>query len=270
MVISQIFRGDISLGVKRVSWILSLLGLMALLALPGLASAEVYLEGFIGGVQPQNAGMNYFLAHPGTTIVEPQGLHGAYKPAVIGGVKLGTWFVKEGFLGYNYPEWMKYLGFHLGLAYHRLSNPTQESGIFSTFSSEGSVTSLAFMFNGRYGFLADSEVPFGRLQPYIAAGPAVFFTSMKPNITSATAAGQAFGIKPGNDSQTNLGYSLELGLRWMALKHVSIDVLYNFRFVRSTYSYDYNDPITGRAANIKITPANNELHSGQVGVAYHF
>ena len=37
-----------------------------------------------------------------------------------GGVKLGTWFVREGTLGFDYPDWMKYLGFYLDFKVHRL------------------------------------------------------------------------------------------------------------------------------------------------------
>ena len=39
----------------------------------------------------------------------------------MGGVKVGTWFVKEGFLGWSgYPDWMKYFGFYTDFSYQRL------------------------------------------------------------------------------------------------------------------------------------------------------
>lgn len=258
--------------------------MVALLALAGVASAEMYVEGYIGGAIPGNAGMNFFISHPGTNRVESNDPIGSYAPAVIGGVKVGTWFVKEGVLGFNYPDWMKYLGFYLDFSYHRLDNPDQgayttASGLPlssirrpSAFSSEGTATTLAFMFAGRYGFLQDSEVPFGRLQPYFGVGPAVIFTSMKPRFLTQTVDGQFFGVKPGNESAANLGFCGELGFRWMALQNVSIDVFYTFRYVRPTYKYNYTDPVTGLPTSFQITPGSggNDLHSAQVGVAYHF
>lgn len=269
---------------QKLFGILGLLAMVALLALAGAASAEMYVEAYIGGVQPGNAGDQFSTTHPGTTLHEFHNPIGIYDPAVIGGMKVGTWFVKEGVLGFNYPDWMKYLGFYLEFSYHRLDNSNQGAHTTisdlthnnahspSLFSSEGTATTLAFMFSGRYGFLQDSEVPFGRLQPYIGVGPAVIFTSMNPQILTQTFAGQYFGVKPGNQSAANLGICGELGFRWMALKNVSVDVFYTFRYARPTYNYNYNDPVTGLPTSFQITPGSggNDLHSGQIGVAYHF
>lgn len=96
---------------------------------------------------------------------------GNIDPAVVGGLKVATWFVKEGFLGMNYPDWIKDLGFYLDFSYHRLNfsqvtgiwrNPTVPESFLDTFSSKGNAVTLAFMFAARYGFFPDSEVPFGR------------------------------------------------------------------------------------------------------------
>lgn len=270
------------MNVKKLCAILGFL-ILALTSLPGPASAEMYVEGFIGGVQPGNSGDVFITKHPGTNFNELNNPIGIYNPQVIGGMKVGTWFVKEGILGFNYPDWMKYLGFYLEFSYHLLNNPPQGAHVTaftpttsisrpSTFSSEGMATTLAFMFSGRYGFLQDSEVPFGRLQPYIGVGPAVIFTSMNPQFSTQTINGQFFGVKPGNQSAASLGICAEFGLRWMALKNVSLDVFYTFRYIRPTYKYDYIDPITGAPTSFEVTPGSggNEIHSGQVGVAYHF
>jgi opacity protein-like surface antigen len=269
---------------RKFAVILGVLALVAFLSSPVPAKAEVYFEGFLGGVQPMNAGMDFFTIHPGTGLWEYQNPQGNYNPAVIGGLKLGTWFVKEGFLGYNYPDWMKYLGFYFEFSYHRLDNPDQPAntnptgvGTFnptpiSRFSSKGGVATLAFMFAGRYGFLPDKEVPFGRLQPYVGIGPALFFTSMAPSLFSGARNGQTFWVQPRSQTVTTLGICVDLGLRYMVLKNVSFDIFYNYRYARPTYEYNYADPITGAPSKWEITPGcgGNGMHSGQIGVSYHF
>lgn len=268
---------------KKLYGVLGVLAVLALLALPGPAGAEMYVEGFLGGVQPGNSGNQFFTNHPGTNMYEFHNPIGMYDPQVVGGVKVGTWFVKEGFLGYDYPEWMKYFGFYLEFSYHRLDNSHQAAHTIaynlnntrfrpSSFSSEGTATTLAFMFTGRYGFFPDNETPFGRLQPYISVGPAIIFTSMNPQIFSQAFNNTYYGVKPGNDSAANLGICAELGFHWMALRNVSIDVFYNFRYVRPKYSWNYIDSLTGARTSFEMTPGSggNELHSGNVGVSYHF
>ena len=119
---------------------------------------------------------------------------GKTDPSIIGGVKLGTWFVHDGFAGYSgFPDWMKYFGFYTDFSYQSLEMPTQRLTGFNFFNPgasevagnpqlSGHATTWASMFAGRYGFFPDSEVPFGRLQPYVAVGPAVMFTSMDPKL----------------------------------------------------------------------------------------
>jgi hypothetical protein len=123
----------------------------------------------------------------------------SYHPAFVGGLKIGTWFVKEGFLGFNYPDWMKYFGFYLDLSYHRLNirGPVNveeydvvggittldsEDTRSGTIKADGRVVTLAFMFAARYGFFPTPEVPFGRLQPYVGVGPAILITSLNPTL----------------------------------------------------------------------------------------
>ncbi|MBI4962377.1 MAG: hypothetical protein HY913_03800 [Desulfomonile tiedjei] len=199
----------------------------------------------------------------------------------MGGVKLGTWFVKEGFLGMYYPYWMQYFGFYLDFMMHRLNFRQQSGRSFTTisvggvsvtapgsftFSSEGVAPTLAFMFAARYGFLPDSEVPFGRLQPYVAVGPAIMFASQQPTFIF-----NDLGVGRDLESQSSavICLAVEAGLRWMALKNVSIDVSFKYRYAEPSFSYTFLTPITQQRATLTLDPTFH-LFSGQIGAAYHF
>ncbi len=278
--------------VLRVKWVLLLL--VVLLAMPGLARGEMYVEAYLGGMQGANAGMNATSNHPGGLFqtVEQHDISGKLDPAVIGGLKIGTWFVKEGFLGMNYPDWMKYFGFYLDFSFHRLNFRNQSGkttaydnflniprgsvGTTNLFFSEGTAATLAFMFAGRYGFLPDSEVPFGRLQPYVAVGPAILFTTQHPRLSStsywltiAPPVPFPYSLKPHSDSSVNIALALDAGIRYMCLKNVSLDLSFKYRYARANYTYSYVDPLDGTQQGFSLNP-NYNLFSAQMGAAYHF
>ena len=76
---------------------------------------------------------------------------------------------------------------------------------------------MALHLVGRYGFLPDQEVPFGRLQPYVGIGPGLV-------VLYAEA-----------DSAKNFGMEVEAGLRYMFTKHLG-----------GFLEYKYQPPMGGR------------------------
>lgn len=296
---------------------LSVLGVLLVAALalhPGPALSEVYVEAYLGGVQGANAAMS-----PSHTASDSFslgtfsssysfGIPGRLDPAFMGGLKIGTWFVPEGFLGYRYPGWMKYFGFYLDFMVHRL-NFRRQTGSYTnnilingvpaggpgaglptfagdmTFFSDGLAPTLAFMFAARYGFYPDNEVPFGRLQPYVAVGPAILFASQSPTIHRYTAKIQYGSPNPpsisrgtslisGFRSDATICLAVEAGLRWMALKNVSLETSFKYRWAQPSFSSDFRDPLlmVDGVRPLHTLTFNPSLHlfSFQVGAAYHF
>jgi opacity protein-like surface antigen len=272
--------------MKRAKIFVAAMAVLAMLA--GAVQAEVYVEAYLGGnftpSTSQTIGVNHNV--PGFPIGEQLGTQGMVDGAFQGGLKIGTWFVKEGFLGFNYPDWMKYLGFNLDFSYHRVVFKDQRwtsnvntfpggsfalpAGFLNTgFNSEGNAATLAFMFAFRYGFFPDSEVPFGRLQPYVAVGPAILFSSQQPQIRSYSIFLGPYTAAPDSESSVDIALAAEAGLRYMALKNVSIDLSFKYRYAKPTYSYSFNNQNTFFNTSFSMKPTFNFL-SLQVGAAYHF
>lgn len=257
-----------------------------LFVMPVGAKAEMYVEAYLGGLFAGDLSDTQTI-HVGNGNNVRGNFPGVAQPAVLGGLKVGTWFVKEGFLGYNYPDWMKYLGFYVDFCFHRLdlknqnfsSNTYNAAGALlsnntNDFKSEGTVATLAFMFAARYGFFPDSEVPFGRLQPYVAVGPAIMFSSQQPAIRVFDGAGGAAGtsIDPASRNSTDIALAVDAGIRYMALKNVSIDASFKYRWANPSFSYDGQAALVGGGntpVNFNYQPTYN-LFSFQLGAAYHF
>jgi opacity protein-like surface antigen len=307
--------------MRKQGGIWLIVALALLLALPTAGQAEMYGEVYLGGVQGLNTPIkgNFTGSIPGAGFgvdwtdryIGSFSNSGQFKPAVQGGVKLGTWFVREGTLGLDYPDWMKYFGFYLDFKVHRLvyernsGNGTfTGAGAFnfgpitiadrasfagnSTFTGEGLAPTLAFMFAGRYGLLPDSEVPFGRLQPYLAVGPGVMFISQSSKIGYLGNVGgaQTFSIlnvpivsnpfttgvnmsAKDSDHTVAVCLAVDAGVRYMCFQNVSIDLFFNYRFAKPTFSATFPDPVTGISHSFSWSPTYHLL-SGNLGVAYHF
>ena len=269
--------------MKKVYGMLGVLLLVSAL-LVGPAAAEMYIEAYLGGTAAGNMSNNQTVAIPGDGSAVGR-FPGQAALSVLPGLKVGYWFVPTGFLGYNYPDWMKYFGVFTDFSYQRMDIMEKGFGVRASsflltpsntqffngyFKTEGTVVTWAFMLSGRYGFLPDSEVPFGRLQPYVAVGPAIFFSTQEAklvlnniNMNRALLGGSAMG----SQGSINIGLAVECGLRYMCLKNVSLDASFKYRYARPSFKYTWQDQSVLATTTLK---PEYDLFSGQLGVAYHF
>jgi len=113
--------------------------------------------------------------------------------AASAGVSVGTWFNYWNDVHPIFP----YLGFSLNYMYQDMeygpncgcyceeySIGGQDFNLAgnSRFRSNGSLNTLGFMFNGRYGFLPDDQLPFGRMEVWGGVGPSLNFVNQTPTV----------------------------------------------------------------------------------------
>lgn len=258
----------------------------------GMAPAETYVEGYIGSnftvTAPNPLELDVNPAYRGPTKVRLE-YPTTVSSAVIGGAKLGTWFSKQGFPGFDYPDWMKYLGCYLdfnihGLDYYReigsrrmdiTPSPPFLHFQHYKFLGHGNLITLGFMFAFRYGFFPREKVPFGKFQPYVAVGPALLITSYEPTLmfqpNNNYELFPVYNIPREFTSSTrthvSLGLATELGLRYMLTRFLSVETSCKYRYARPSLAYDLE--IDGFTHHFRFAPQFN-LFSIQVGVAYHF
>jgi opacity protein-like surface antigen len=105
---------------------------------------------------------------------------------------------------------------------------------------------------GRYGFLPDEEVPFGRLQPYVGIGPC--FVVLYEEV----------------DSAKNFGIDVMGGVRYMFTKHISafVEYKYNHQWDVEIDAHPFYLPngTEGRG----VAHLDFDCHKVVMGVAYHW
>jgi|UniRef100_A0A7V6A529 hypothetical protein len=288
--------------MKKITVFVMALGLIALTA--GTAPAEMYVEMYFGNnfavTSPNPLELNFNPNYKGpfnTSLEFPRTLISSF---LFGG-KAGIWFSKQGFPQLDFPDWMKYLGFYLDLSYNGFDKSalvdktigTRRMNIFPSpyphyqqyqFSVNrgSSITSLAFMFACRYGFFPTEKVPFGKVQPYVAVGPALFITGISPNFRFQPSAFEVIPIYGSEDRTVPLSYTTvvtpgletELGVRFLFTRKngppgraISFETSVKYRYYQPSLSYDLD--AEGFTHRLKFSPQFN-LFSIQAGVGYHF
>ncbi|MBM4275968.1 MAG: hypothetical protein FJ134_16135 [Deltaproteobacteria bacterium] len=258
-------------GERRTCKVIGILGLtLALVMLSGSAQARMWVGAQIGAnfAASQDVTMN----DTGDVVVWK---NARVEPAVIAGLTIGYDFVREGFLGYNYPDWMKYFSFAVDFTYNRYD--MREQFLSGTINGdlgkisfpdinnldgarvEGTMAVLSFLFFGKYGFFPDAEVPFGRLQPYLGVGPGIMFSSVD-------GFKDVGGLGLGSASSVDIALVTEAGVRYMALKNVSLDLGFRYRYGAPSYSIT-GAAFPGQTVNIKF---DTHQFSALFRVGYHF
>ena len=109
----------------------------------------------------------------------------------------------------------------------------------------------------RLPLIRNEEMPHGGLQPYIAAGPAVFITRAKHT-----------GVEPPNqsDSDVSLGVKVGAGVNYQITKLIGIFGGYRYTRFRSSLSYRDETP----SPSIETFKATFDTHQLIAILSLHF
>jgi hypothetical protein len=250
--------------MKKKMYVLGVAALVAaMLALSGVAQSAMWVGAELGGNFPLSGSVKGDIG-PFNGSLSGVG----YQPSVIGGAMIGYDFVNTGFGAYAWPDWMQYFSFATDITYNKF-NIRGGQTVDATFQGVnfGNVTfgnnqylkgyqvTWTFLFMAHYGFLRDSEVPSGRINPYIGVGPAILWSGFENP--------SGFGGHGAN--AVNVALIVEPGIRWMCLPNVSIDTAMRYRY--AVPSYDLGDvPFVG---NVTLRPTLHQL-AFLVRANYHF
>jgi len=214
---------------------------------------EFYVGGFAGGsfVGPTARNWNINIPDGAFNLTDMK-----YNVGVVGGLKFGYFCDKFPYAGLEAET--NFTRNDIRMQNVNVSPAISGSSIASVPAQRLYIWTMALKLMGRYGFFKDQEVPFGRLQPYVGIGPGFVV------------------IYGQNDSAKNFSLELQAGLRYMALKKVSIFAEYKF-------SQQWNVELEGQELREPLGPLGDpaligrgkakfdfDSHKFAVGVAYHW
>jgi opacity protein-like surface antigen len=229
---------------QKISFLLSLLLITAVsFTLPGVGGAAMWI-GAQGG--PNFVADGDVKASFGSADIARL-KYVKTDPSFLGGVTIGYDFVKEGFLGRDWPNWMKYFSLALDLTYNNFSQPAQDVQAVIPSNpprreftihidrANGYILELSLLFIAKYGFLPTPELPFGRLIPYVGVGPGIVFSVVD------TSSG-AFFADNSSDS-CEMAIFTEAGVRYMVWRNISLDAAFRYRYVFPSYDRNYDSTV---------------------------
>jgi len=171
---------------------------------------EFYFGGFAGVSLVNTANWSFEpIRSPAGLELQTAAKNVSTDPGPVGGIKVGYFF-----------DSIPYLGFEGEGSIASNNRPQQQvtvkppisNGPVLTEAQGNLIWTMALHIMGRYGFLQDKEVPFGRLQPYIGIGPGLAMLYFQ------------------NDSAKNFSLDTEVGVRYYFTKNLA--ALIEFKYIK--------------------------------------
>jgi outer membrane protein W len=239
---------------QKAICVLSLALSMGILVYPHDGSAEWYGDAYAGAVWTANTDLTVNSSLGTTTTYQDLDVHNNWTA----GGRVGYWLNKEK---------MDWLGFGLDVFFfHVKTPPGQQVGVIG---SGGTTTQFAHWSLPAWGIgfdvlrlrlplLRDEQFTHGRVQPYIAAGPAVFITY----------AGQNTFVQPDgqNSTDASIGAKVDAGATVMITKRIGAFAQYRFTHFTTELDYQNNTP----ALATETFKTTYDSHHVMVGVSTNF
>jgi opacity protein-like surface antigen len=247
-------RGSTIMNFRNAVGVVSLALCVGIVAYPRDGSAEWYGDAYAGAVFTSNTDLTVTSTLGTTTTYQNLDIHNTWTA----GGRGGYWLDKEK---------MDWLGFGMDVFFfHVKTPPGQKVGVTgtgggSTQFAHWSLPAWGIGFDVlrlRLPLLRDEQFVHGRLQPYLAAGPAIFVTY----------AGQNTFVQPSGQTSTDVsgGAKVDAGLTVMVTKQIGAFAQY--RFTHFTTNLDYQNTTPALATETFGTTYNS--HHVIVGLSLRF
>jgi len=196
---------------------------------PAPASAEFFVDLYVGGAFTYYDDLS---ANFGATFQLLEDVE--YDDSVIFGGRIGYWFERPLFnrlnfgLGVDVSWWEPDVDFQTVDGTQAIGG-LAASGTFSVLPIDISVVAVSLDLMFRWPVFVSPEFPRGRLQPYLAVGPAVFFTEAEDSGNFAPA--------NQSDSDTTVGFKFGAGVAWHLLKNLAVFGEYRFTYFSPEWNF---------------------------------
>ncbi|MGA9753829.1 MAG: hypothetical protein WBV23_01660 [Desulfobaccales bacterium] len=227
---------------------------------PRLMNGEFYAGGFLGAAFTPSQTLQYLSGvtlNGGPNGSGPAGFAGSAKlynnqfaNSLTGGVKFGYFTHAVPYLGLEVESCVN--NSYVNRRTLSMSPPIQGFNRAAVPNDFWIDWTTALHIVGRYGFLPDQEVPFGRLQPYVGIGPA--FIVLYEEV----------------DSAKNFGVDVMAGVRYMIATHVSAFVEYKFNYQWAAEIEDHPFYLPNGTVGRNMATLDFANHKIVAGIAYHW
>lgn len=222
-----------------------------------ILNGEFYAGGYLGAAFTPGQDLSYsdgIILNNGVS--RPTGTGAAtlfnnqFNTSLVGGIKFGYFFHSVPYLGLEAES--SYNNSSVNRQHLTINRPIQGYSVATVPQDSWGNWTNAIHIVGRYGFMKDKDVPFGRLQPYLGIGPALVV------------------LYEDIDSAKNFAVDMMAGVRYMITKHISTFIEYKFNYQWGVEIEDHAFYLNNGTRGVGVANLDFATQKVVLGLGYHW